>query len=116
MSPGVHFEGLRCCSPECERKLREREKIAATMAAVGMTATTRRKCEQCGGHIPHYQSAGKARRETRRDARFCSKDAPKRPDEPDSPLEPLCSRSRLRNPHEMGHPEEPRNEDPNHTR
>jgi hypothetical protein len=69
----VISKGLRCCSDECERAFREREKIAATMAEVGMEHTPRRKCEECGGEIPRYQGTGKARRETRKDARFCAR-------------------------------------------
>ena len=68
-------KGLRCCSNECEGNYREREAIAATMAEVGMELTTyiHRKCEHCGGDIPRYTGIGKARKETRKDARFCSK-------------------------------------------
>jgi hypothetical protein len=69
----VISKGLRCCLDECERAFREREKIAATMAEVGMERTRRRKCGECGGEIPRYQGTDKARRETRKDARFCSR-------------------------------------------
>jgi hypothetical protein len=65
--------GLRCCSTECEGAYREREEIAATMAEVGMELPdAKRKCEQCSRDIPRYRGVGKARREVRKDARFCS--------------------------------------------
>jgi hypothetical protein len=67
-------KGLRCCSAECERTHREREGIGATMAEVGMEPVgfVKRKCEQCGGDIPRYTGVGKARRLTKKTARFCS--------------------------------------------
>jgi hypothetical protein len=46
-------KGLRCCSPECERRYRERQDNAAVMAEVGMEAAAKRKCEECGGPIPN---------------------------------------------------------------
>jgi hypothetical protein len=68
-------KGLRCCSTECGRKFREREEIAATIAEVGAEPIgfAKRKCECCGGDIPRYTGVGKARKETRKDARYCSK-------------------------------------------
>jgi hypothetical protein len=65
-------KGLRCCSQACERKHREREEIAAVMAEAGLEPSERRKCEDCGGNIPRWTGVGKARREVRKDARFCS--------------------------------------------
>jgi ribosomal protein L24E len=45
------------------------------MASVEMESTgyIYRKCQHCSGNIPRYVGVGKARKETRRDARFCSK-------------------------------------------
>jgi hypothetical protein len=63
---------LRCCSTECERQYRERQEIEAIVAEVGGELSAKRKCQQCGGDIPRYQGVGKARKEVRRDARFCS--------------------------------------------
>jgi hypothetical protein len=66
--------GLRCCSAECDRQHRERQDIEATIAGMAMESTgyVKRKCQHCGGDIPRYQGIGKKRRETRKDARFCS--------------------------------------------
>ncbi len=93
--------GLRCCSKDCERNYRQRAEIAAgpakveikpvqitvsTLAEAGIetvqiTATlaagiepgaNRRECEECGSTIPRFRGSGKARREVRKDARFCS--------------------------------------------
>lgn len=67
-------KGLRCCSVECDRKYREQQGIVATMAQVGMEPVgyVRRKCEQYCHDIPGYTGTGKARKETRKDARYCS--------------------------------------------
>ena len=68
-------KGLRCCSAECERKLRETETVNATMAEAAVAKTfVNRKCEAPGCHsdIPRYVGVGKRRRESRKDARFCS--------------------------------------------
>jgi hypothetical protein len=45
------------------------------MAEVGAEPTgyVHRKRQQCAGHIPRYVGTGKTRKETRKDARFCSK-------------------------------------------
>jgi hypothetical protein len=50
------------------------KQIAATMAEVGMEPIEhhKRKCAKCGGDIPRYSGTGKARKATRKDARFCS--------------------------------------------
>jgi hypothetical protein len=68
-------KGLRCCSDACERRLKEQAEIAETMASVEMewTGYVYRKCEHCSGNISRYVGVGKARKETRKDARFCSK-------------------------------------------
>jgi hypothetical protein len=68
-------KGLRCCSEACERRLKEQADIAETMASVKMESTgyVSRKCSQCNGAIPRYTGSGRKRRETRQDARFCSK-------------------------------------------
>jgi hypothetical protein len=64
-------KGLRCCCPDHERKLREQEGIAATMAEVGAEPIREpRKCEQCGASIPRWLPGGRgAVPKTRR---FCS--------------------------------------------
>jgi hypothetical protein len=66
-------KGLRCCSPECERQLRETQTVKVTMAEAAATKTfVNRKCEApgCGNDIPRYVGVGKKRRESR--TRFCS--------------------------------------------
>ena len=62
-------KGLRCCSPDCERKFREREDIAAVMADAGMERSTKRKCEVCPNTIPKWLPGGKLVPSSRR---FCS--------------------------------------------
>jgi hypothetical protein len=83
-------KGLRCCSPDCERKYRAHEENAATLAEVGLEPSTRRKCE-CGAPIPRYQGVGKARRATRKDARFCTEKCEKKAGRQGSGLTPLLS-------------------------
>ena len=61
-------KGLRCCSPECEKRYRERLEIEATMAEAGMEVAPKRRCEVCGAAIPRWR-AGKAVKKT---TRFCS--------------------------------------------
>ena len=36
------------------------------------TGHVKRKCQRCGGDISRYTGTGQKRRETRKDARFCS--------------------------------------------
>jgi hypothetical protein len=69
--------GLRCCSTECERKHRERDEIAATMAEVGAEPIREsRKCEQCDANIPRWLPGGRgAVPKTRR---FCSESCQKK--------------------------------------
>jgi predicted nucleic acid-binding Zn ribbon protein len=68
-------KGLRCCSTECERKLRERKEIAATIADGGIEQPTARraKCEKCGDNIPRWTGAGTRKRATPKGTRFCSR-------------------------------------------
>jgi hypothetical protein len=64
-------KGLRCCSTECERQMREKAEIAATMAEVGMepVAVERRKCEHCSITIPRWRNG----RQVPKGTRFCSR-------------------------------------------
>jgi DNA-directed RNA polymerase subunit M/transcription elongation factor TFIIS len=67
-------KGLRCCSTECERKLRERKEIAATIAEAGIEQpTARAKCEKCGNNIPRWTGARTRKRATPRGTRFCGR-------------------------------------------
>jgi hypothetical protein len=61
--------GLRCCSPECERKYKEGLEIEATMREVGAEAGPKRRCEFCGAVIPRWTKGG---RQVKKTARFCS--------------------------------------------
>ena len=45
-------KGLRCCSPECEKRYRERLEIGATMAEAGMEAAPQRRCGVRCSHSP----------------------------------------------------------------
>jgi hypothetical protein len=67
-------KGLRCCSPICEQNLRHQEDRLATMAEVGIEPSVKRQCEApgCGRDIPRWTGIGKARREVRKDVRFCT--------------------------------------------
>jgi ribosomal protein L24E len=71
---GETFEskGWRFCDEGCASRFHDREANLAKMAEVGMEPAVKRKCEKCGGNIPRYRGVGKARREVRKDARFCS--------------------------------------------
>jgi hypothetical protein len=64
--------GLRCCSPRCEQKYRERQDIAAVMAEAGMEPSAKRKCVECGVVIPRYVGVGKKRRATPVTRNLCS--------------------------------------------
>jgi len=60
--------GLRCCSPECERRYRERQTNIAVMAEAGIEPTAKRQCAECGGRIPMWRNGRKVSSATR----FCS--------------------------------------------
>jgi hypothetical protein len=66
--------GLRCCSEECERKLRDAENASETLAGMER-AYVHRKCEAPGCYcdIPRYVGEGKKRRKTPAGTRFCSR-------------------------------------------
>ena len=63
-------KGLRSCSAECERRLKDRADIAATLAEVGMDepVSRARKCDVCGGCIPMWEN----KRKLPSTRRFCS--------------------------------------------
>jgi hypothetical protein len=64
-------KGLRCCSTECERKYRDKEDIAKTLAEIGEAPpTAKRQCEHCGNPLPRYVGTGKKRKQSTK--RFCS--------------------------------------------
>jgi hypothetical protein len=65
--------GLRSCSSACESAFRERAEIAVTLQEVGGELPAKRKCPECGGDIPRYRGVGKARRQTPKTTRFCSR-------------------------------------------
>jgi hypothetical protein len=75
---GCHREfqsqGLRCCSPDCERRLRERAENLALMAEVGMEPKVKRQCAHpgCTATVPKWR---KGRRVSDR-ARFCDRHSP----------------------------------------
>jgi hypothetical protein len=60
--------GLRCCSTECERGLRERQENLAIMADAGIEPAAKRTCETCGARIPTWRNGRKVSSATR----FCS--------------------------------------------
>jgi hypothetical protein len=61
-------KGLRCCSTDCERGLKERRDNLAVMAEAGIEPSVKRTCQQCGAIIPKW-TAGKKTPSTKR---FCS--------------------------------------------
>jgi hypothetical protein len=70
-------KGLRCCGPDCERRYRERQEIAATMAEVGAELVgDKRCCEQCGKALPRWLPGGRGAVPVTR--RFCSEKCQKR--------------------------------------
>jgi hypothetical protein len=62
-------KGLRCCSPECERRSRERAENLALMAEVGIEPKVKRQCAHpgCAATVPKWRNG---RRVSKR-ARFC---------------------------------------------
>ena len=60
--------GLRCCSSECERRYCERRQNLEIMAQVGIAATAKRPCAECGARIPMWRKGRKVSSKTR----FCS--------------------------------------------
>jgi hypothetical protein len=61
-------KGLRCCSPECERKHRDRQENAKAMSAVGMEPAEKRRCEECGRNLPRWRNG----RQVSKATRFCA--------------------------------------------
>jgi hypothetical protein len=64
-------KGLRCHSPDCERRYREREDNQSAMAEVGMElVVTKRVCERpgCGRPIPNWRKG----RRVSKSVRYCS--------------------------------------------
>jgi hypothetical protein len=72
-SCGNRFDsmGLRCCSPECERRLCEHDENTTLMAGVGIEVEPRRKCAAsgCSNPVPKWRNG---RRVSKR-ARFCDR-------------------------------------------
>jgi hypothetical protein len=60
--------GLKCCSPECERRYRERQEVIK-----GPETKPKRTCEVCGKRIPRYTTTGRATKAT---VRHCSTGVP----------------------------------------
>jgi hypothetical protein len=66
--------GLRCCSPECERTAKERADNLTVMAEVGMESPKKRSCEFCGGPIKRWRKGSNGKmRATPKSARYCTK-------------------------------------------
>lgn len=65
-------KGLRCCSTECERGLKDRAETLAVIAEVGGSLTEKRKCSVCGEPVPKYVGTGKHRRLTNKTKTTCS--------------------------------------------
>lgn len=63
-------KGLRCCSAECERRLKDRRQVEAVVAERDMEAMPKRffNCEHCGIAVPRWRNG----RTVSKSARFCS--------------------------------------------
>jgi len=61
--------GWRCCSTECERSFKAKERNMAIIGQSDMDPPTKRKCEQCSRDIPNWRDG----RRVRQDSQFCSK-------------------------------------------
>jgi hypothetical protein len=61
-------KGLRCCSTECERGLKEHKDNLAVMAEAGIEVAAKRTCQQCGAIIPKWRKGRRVSSATR----FCS--------------------------------------------
>jgi hypothetical protein len=63
-------KGLRCCSPDCERRYRDRKDNLAVMAEVGMAIKAKRRCANpaCANTIPTWRNGRRVSAMTR----FCS--------------------------------------------
>ena len=66
--------GLRCCSTDCERSLRERQDNLSIMAEAGIDPKARRQCERCKAVIPTWRKG----RKVSKSVRFCSEKCSKR--------------------------------------
>jgi hypothetical protein len=64
--------GLRCCSPTCERDLKESAQNVALIVEAGGELVEKRKCVVCAGAIPKYVGTGKKRQLTRKTKVTCS--------------------------------------------
>jgi hypothetical protein len=62
-------KGLRCCSAECERGLKQRRENLAVMAEVGMEPAAKKRCLQCGGVIPKWRNG----RRVSESVQFCGR-------------------------------------------
>jgi len=70
---GKNFDsnGLRCCSPACEGRYRERQETIALMAEVGGERSA--KCLQCDGGIPNWLNPGTPQaKRVPKSRKFCS--------------------------------------------
>jgi hypothetical protein len=64
-------KGLRCCSPQCERQYLKRIENQELMAAVGMDAPTKRKCETCDRTIPNWRNGRRVSKAVRHCSQSC---------------------------------------------
>ena len=78
--------GLRCCSRECERTLKDRKETAELMDAAGMDRPVKRKCEQCAGDIPNWRNGRRVSKSTRFCSPSCAQKARRLSDSPSAVL------------------------------
>jgi hypothetical protein len=97
---GKQFDskGLRCCSPDCEHRYRERADNLATMAEVGMEPATKHLCASCSSAIPKWRNGRKVSSATR----FCSSKCQKRARKSGLSQNPFLSAETVQNPNNDG--------------
>jgi hypothetical protein len=66
--------GLRCCSAGCEKRYRELQDVAATLAEAGMERAVKKTCEVCSAVIPKWLKG----KRTPSSRRFCTDKCRKR--------------------------------------
>jgi hypothetical protein len=63
-------KGLAFCSPDCQRKAKDRQEAEAVAAEAGHEVRNPRLCDGCGTRIPRYTASGRA---TKKSVTKCAK-------------------------------------------
>ena len=70
-------KGLRCCSPDCERRLGRKRELDAVLKEDPFRAV-KRKCAGCGGDIPNWRNGRRVSSSTRFCKPVCQRKAAKK--------------------------------------